>query len=282
MTDATDAIPADGIQGGEPGAEVQIPNPDASQAPTGDNPAWSDLQKDLDPISFEKVKPHLSKWDQNVQQRLAKATEPYAPYKDILVDRQPESVKMALQVADMLEKDPVQLYQQLNGWLQTQGLLPNQEQNPELTPDPEADPEEEPPALKQLREEQEQMRSYLQQQEQVRIQQQADKDLDTEIGSLRTAHPELDEADLKEIIRRAAITAQQTGNIPTLEEAWEDYQALTNRILSRPRPGDSAPSLLPTSGGTPANQPQRSLGQLSNSETQDLIAGMLAADKGRS
>ena len=85
---------------------------------------------------------------------------------------------------------------------------------------------------------------------------------------------------MKEIVNRALALSQQNPNrVVPLSEAADEFDSLRDRILSTPRPGDSAPKLLPTSGGNPGSGQQRSVGELSRNETQDLIASYLTQGK---
>ena len=82
--------------------------------------------------------------------------------------------------------------------------------------------------------------------------------------------------DMQEIIRTAAFLSSQSDKVVPLSVAADQFDALRERILTTPRPGDSAPKLLPTSGGSPSAQQNKSVGALSRNETQDLIAAFLS------
>lgn len=270
MTDAPDFTETPQFDGGEQEAPAT-----ETQAPTGDNPAWKEFQDQLDPMSYSRVKPLLSKWDQGVTQKMSQASEQYAPYKDIIAGRDPKTLELALRYADALDQNPVQVFQQMQNWLTSQGMLEQQQYDEEQESE---DGEQEDPRFAQLQQQQEQMRDFLAQQHQAQIDSQADADLNRESAALKQAHPDLSDEDMQEVYRRAAFAAQQGGKVPTLEQAYTEFSALRDRIRSMPRPGDSAPNLVPLNGGTPSPQSQRSLGSLSREESQNMLAALIEAD----
>ena len=122
------------------------------------------------------------------------------------------------------------------------------------------------------------MRQFLQQQEFERASREADQTLDSEIKALQADETlNLSKDDIREVLQRAVYLTHTTGKQPSLAEVAQDYVAnVRNRILSTPRPGDSAPRLVPSTGGNAAMAQQKSPSDLSREETQDLIASMLA------
>lgn len=251
------------------------------------NPAWEGLRSKLDPISFHNIQDDLKAMDSAAQQRITSQNEQLKPWKTFVDSgNTPEKVQQALTIADQLEKNPEAIYQYLGQFLQQTGRMPTSTEIQKADDAGELDDgsqqETEDPRFQQLAQQQQAITAFLEQQQMAQVQQAADAELDVETRSLRAAHPELSDDDQTEIIRRAAFVAQQNqmrgvNKIPSLEEAYSDYAALRTRILSTPRPGGSAPKLLPTSGGMPTTSgQQKTLGQLSRSETQDLISSLVA------
>ena len=120
------------------------------------------------------------------------------------------------------------------------------------------------------------MQEFLAQQEQMKLQQEADVALDQEIQERRGTYADFTAADVKEVLMRAAFQLQTTGKSVKLADVAQEYMDNTvNRIRAVPRPGDSAPRLLPTSGGVPGGQQAQSLGKMSRNEIQDFIAASL-------
>jgi hypothetical protein len=256
-----------------------------TQQPSGDqggNPAWNDIRSQLDPISFSKIEPHLRSMDQAAQQRITSVNQQYAPFKQFSdAGIPPERLAQAIQYADMLDKDPVKVHEMLGGFLKETGRMPTAAEAEQAMEDQENDEDQEPQGDPRV----DQILGFLQQQARQQAEQVADAELAQEVSSLQTTHAELTQEDVKDIIGRAALAAQQAGpngKIPSLEEVYQGYfLPMRNRILTAPRPGDSAPQLLPTSGGTPQSGQQKKLGELSRSETQDLIASLVEANRGQ-
>ena len=132
------------------------------------------------------------------------------------------------------------------------------------------------PRIAQLEQQQQMMQDFLAQQETMRVQQEADYVLEQEINELKTANPDFSEDDVREVLMRAAFQLQSSGKTAKLSDVAQEYVDKTvNRIRAVPRPGDSAPRLLPTSGGMPGGQQAKPLGQLSRDDVQNLIASSI-------
>ena len=164
--------------------------------------------------------------------------------------------------------------------------MPNEQEAQDIAEELDDDNEQTAydPRFDQLAAQQEQMRQFLEMQQINEIQAQADSELASEIEDL-TSSRGYSQDDMREIISRAAFLSSQqdqNGNykeVP-LSVAADEFDALRERILTTPRPGNSAPRLLPTSGGTALNNQNRSVGELSRGETQDLIASFLSQSNG--
>lgn len=262
---------------------------DTAEQPEG-NPAWEKLRSKLDPISFHAIQDDLEAMDDAANQRITNVNQRYEPYRAFAEQGiNPQQIQQALTISQQINERPEDIYQYLGQFLQQNGRMPSQQEVKNASEAGAIGEEAEPqvdPRLDQLSQQQQAIMQFLQEQQQAEVNREAEISLDTETKQLRAAHPELGDEDVKEVIRRAAFVAQQNlalGNhkIPSLEEAYTDFNALRTRILSTPRPGDSAPRLLPTSGGIPSAVGQKTLGSLSRTETQDLIAGLLEQNKSR-
>lgn len=286
LTDTTQGQEAPAGAGDTGGSQETAPaGTTEQQSSSGGNPAWAPLKEKLG-LNFGLVENDLKEMDRAAQSRIESVNQQYAPFK-ALVDQgyTPQAIQQALQVAQMIETNPVAFNERYQEYLRVKGHLPTTPgevlQAEELEED--AENGETPtdlskdPALIQLREEQANMRAWVQQQQREQLVVQESAKLDVETANLRTSHPELTDEDVKDITRQAAAIAVTTGKVPSLEEAAASFIATRNRILSQPRAGDSAPRLLPTSGGVPSADGQRkSLGQLSSDETADLFAGLIS------
>lgn len=280
------------VEGGESGGseaeQAPVENAEPAQQteqPTG-NPAWEGIRSQLDPISFSRIEPELSKFDQSVQSRIQSVNEQLKPWKPFIDQEvQPELVQTALQLQENLNANPAAIYQYLGDFLQKTGRMPTQSevQKADAAGEIEGDGEEEAtnPELDELRQGQEQILQFFAAQQQAEIEKQADESVSQEISAFKAAHSDLSDADVKEILARAAFEAQQNfaagkKTIPTLQSVHDGwFTELRTRFLSTPRPGDSAPKLLPTGGAIPSNGPKQSLGQLSSQDVQSIIAAGL-------
>ena len=261
---------------------------DTSATESKGNPAWESLRSQLDPISFSKIEPELRKMDQSASQRIQAQNEQFKPWKDFSTQGvTPDRVKQALSLAERLDSNPAEIHQYLGDFLAKEGRMPTPAEVKKADDSGEiGDGPAEDPRIAEQGEQLAQMQAFLAEQQYQQELHTATVELDGETSALKTAHPELSDADVNEIIRQAASIAQQNAQqgkneIPSLEDvhtSW--FSVLRNRILSTPRPGDSAPRLLPTSGGLPSSQQQKSLGQMSRQEMQDFVAQSLAAGKG--
>jgi len=269
--------------------------PAAQEPATSGNPAWEGIRSQLDPISFSKIEAELTKMDQAAQSRVQSSNEALKPWKSFADQGvTPDLVQTALSLQQRIDANPVEIYQYLGKFLADTGRMPTNaevaqaEKTGEITGDDE--PQLKDPRFDELAQQQQQIAEFLQnqaiQQQNAQLEQAAEAELDAEVNSLKTTHPELSDADVQEIMARAAFVAQQNlaqGKeiIPSLEEihtGW--FSELRNRFLSTPRAGDSAPRLVPTSGGMPSNAPSP-VGQWSNQQVQEFIAAQIAGQQGR-
>lgn len=286
LTDTTQGQEAPAGAGDTGGNQETAPaGTQEQQAGSGGNPAWAPLKEKLG-LNFGLVENDLKEMDRAAQARIESVNKQYEPFK-ALVDQgyTLTDIQRSLQIAQEIEADPLAFNTKYQEYLRVTGRMPETPgevlQAEELADD--AENGETPtdlsndPALQQLRQEQANMRAWVEQQQREQLVSQESIKLDAETVAFKAAHPELAEEDVKDIIRQAAAIAVTTGKVPSLEEAGQSFIATRNRILSQPRAGDSAPRLLPTSGGVPAADGQRkSLGELSSDETADLFAGLIS------
>lgn len=274
----------EGEGGGSDVEEVTEPVVDTPAQETGGNPAWSELRSELDEISFHRIEPHLKAWDKSANERIASINQQLAPYKPFIEQGlSPEDMTAAMSLAQMANTNPEQLYTAIGDFLEREGRLPTKAEVKQEVAENEAESEAQAndPRYDQLAEQQEQIAEFLRQQEYAKEVDAADRELQTEQNTLQQKHAELSAADMQDIIRQAAFVAQTTGKVPSLESVHDGwFTELRTRFLSTPRPGDSAPRLVPTSGGLPSALPQKSLGQLSSAEVQDLIASTIEQNRG--
>ena len=242
---------------------------------TSGNPAWESVRTKLDPISFRAIEDELKNWDKQAESRISSLNQQLKTYSEL---GSPEQLQNYVAIAQKLDTEPEVIYQALGEFLKQNGRMPQTEQELQEAVDEQEEGQENviDPRLAQLEQQQEQMRQFLEQQEMMRIQQEADATLDQEIAELRAAQPDFTEDDIKEILMRAAFQLQSGNKAVKLADVANEYLEKTvNRIRAVPRPGDSAPRLLPTSGGVPGDSQAPSLGKMSRDDVQNFIAASL-------
>jgi len=240
----------------------------------GFNPAWEPIKEKLGDAAFQLIQPELSQWDQGVNKRFETISSQYAPYKDLGT---PEELANYKQIIEQMDSNPEAIYEALGTFLEENGRMPSKQEAQELADEIDEQDGDDPsydPRIDELAQGQEQIRQFLETQQQMEIQAQAEQELSVEMTTLQKER-NYSEEDMTEVIRQAAFLSSQSDNIVPLSVAADQFDALRERILTTPRPGDSAPRLLPTSGGTPSSTANKSMGQLSRNETQDLVAAFL-------
>ena len=245
---------------------------------TGGNPAWDSLRSKLDPVSFHSIQDELKTFDKNAESRISSLNQQLKQYNEL---GSPEQLQNYAAIAQRLDTEPEVIYNALGEFLKQNGRLPETAQEmqdavdeEEATSENTATPTD--PRIAQLEQQQQMMQDFLAQQETMRVQQEADYVLEQEINELKSAHPEFSEDDVREVLMRAAFQLQSNGKTAKLSDVAQEYVDKTvNRIRAVPRPGDSAPRLLPTSGGMPGGQQAKPLGQLSRDDVQNLIASSI-------
>lgn len=269
MEDLTTEGTADAVEA--PEASVDTTGPEAD---SGFNPAWEPIKEKLGDAHFQLIQSELADWDKGVNKRFESINSQYAPYKDL---GSVEEIQGYKQIVSQMEENPEAIYEALGQFLKETGRMPTQEEAQEIADELDTDEQQtaQDPRFDQLAKQQEEIRNFLAQQETAKIQAQADADLAGEIEELTNTRGYSKE-DMKEIISRAAFLSSNSNKIIPLSVAADEFDSLRERILTQPRPGDSAPRLLPTSGGTVPNNQSKSMGELSRNETQDLIAAVLA------
>jgi hypothetical protein len=257
---------------------VEVNTEQAPADDSGGNPAWDSLRSKLDPVSFHNIQDDLKTFDKNAESRISSLNQQLKQYNEL---GSPEQLQNYAVIAQRLDTEPEVIYNALGEFLKQNGRLPETAQEMQNAVDEEEATNENgeapvDPRLAQLEQQTQQMQEFLTQQEQMRVQQEADYVLGQEIDELKQAHPDFSEDDVREVLMRAAFQLQSSGKAAKLSDVAQEYVDKTvNRIRAVPRPGDSAPRLLPTSGGMPGGQQAKPLGQLSRSDVQSLIASSI-------
>lgn len=240
----------------------------------GGNPAWESLRTKLDPISFKAIEDDLKGWDKSAESRISTLNSQLKSYSEL---GEPDQLRQYAQIAQQIDANPEAIYEALGNFLQQNGRLPETEKEMEDALDDVEDGQAAyDPRFDELAEQQEQMRLFLEEQENSRIALEADKALEQEIGQLQQKFSDFTEDDIQEVLMRAAYETSNGTNRALEEIAQEYIEKTVNRIRAVPRPGDTAPRLLPTSGGVPTGNGQgTALGKMSRGDVQSLIAASL-------
>lgn len=252
---------------------TEATGPDESSG--GFNPAWEPIREKLGDAAFQLIQPELGKWDQGVNRRFETLNSQFSPYKDLGT---PEELTQYKQIIEQIDANPEQLYEELGKFLQDNGRMPTKKEAQDIADDIEETDGTEPtsdPRIDELAQGQQRIQEFLDQQRQAEVSAQADSELSKEVSELEDKRGYSKE-DMQEVIRRAAFLSANSDKVIPLSVAADQFDALRERILTTPRPGDSAPRLIPTSGGNPSAEQNRSMGSMSRNETQDLIAAVLA------
>lgn len=275
-TEGQDSTPQDAAPVEQGADEQAVENSQTTESTPGENPAWAAYKEALDPMTYERIKPILAKSDKDVQSRFEKIHEGYKPYKDLIDNKvDPQRVQQSLSLVEQLESNPEFVYNSLKSFLQENGRLPESEE--ELEEHVDQEDEEEAPEDPRIA----QLEQWAYQQEQEKLSREAESWLDSEINRVKEAHPELTQEDMREVLQRAGAHAMQTGQeIESLDPYVQSVLDYQQSILTRPRPGDNAPNLVPSGGGIPNGKPKRTLGSLSGNETQDVLATMIDGLRG--
>lgn len=241
------------------------------------DPNW---QKVLDvlPAEFHKqVIPTFKEWDGN----FAKVQSEYAPYKPLLENNIPyEQVENSIKLAQSLAADPHALWAELGrrfgfgseqGQQQVNELEDNEEDNTlDLS-------EQDDPRIAQLTQTVQQLQQMIEQdhnaKQEAQVRENAQREIDSEWSELETRVGNISPMAKKEIIQRAVLNGDQTGDY-SLSKAYGDYAAFVNHVRNT-RANNQAPAVLSGNGGLPVTK--KNIGQMSEDERIEHIAAMAKA-----
>lgn len=281
-------------------APDQTTEPQGSTEPTGgevvgDNPAWDPIRSAVDENTYQLIKPHLAKFDQEATRRVTSINEKYGWAGKLTESGMtPEEVEQAASLAQQLANDPVSVFTNLKGYVEqyfpdefaklewivrqaAQGDPAAQQQLDQLDEDDDPRFAELRRQQQELLEAQQQQQQLFVQQEQQRMYDEAASQIDNEYRTISAARPDLQKEDWREIMGYAASQTQQGGKPVTVADAVAWFDSIANRIRTAPRPGDSAPSLLPLGGGNPASPQKVDYAKMSDADIQAMIAADMEA-----
>lgn len=231
---------------------------------TGVNPAWDTLKEKLPKEFHSQVDPILAEWDKGVQQKFQQNAEElrkYEAWKEFVDSgADPQQLRVAAQMAQNLNTDPLTFYNNLASMLRERGLIQEAAQV-QAKADEELENLEQvtDPRIDVLAKQQEMLIQGLTAERQQQMQADADarlqQQVQSEMAELEAKTGPLPEWAKNEVYNRGALMTQQLGRPVSLKEAFIAFQQVRQQMLNTPRPGENAPRVVPGGGGFPARKP---------------------------
>lgn len=252
-------------------SQGQQPDNQQQDSGTGINPAWNDLLGSLPSSLHSQVIPHLQKWDQNYQTDIGKVHSQYEAYKPFVESQvDPEAINYGLQLMEILNERPEELYQALaeqygNQQQQSQENPQQQGQQSQTTEQGQESPIDisNHPEFQRVNQMVETMAQLLVQQNSQEQEAQEDQALEKEFADAKSELGEFDETWVM-----AHLLAGNYDSVASAAKAYKDFE---QGILSNAnRPG---PRVL-SSGGTTANPPV-SPTEMSDKDRKAYVAQIL-------
>lgn len=264
----------------------------------GDNPAWEPIRSAVDETTYHLIKPHLSKFDQEAQRRVQSMNEKFGwAGKLIESGMTPDEVQQATALAKQIAEDPTTVFANLKGyveqyypdeyakldWIARQAAAGDPDAQQQLLDLGEDDPRSAEYAQREasLNEREQRLEHFFEEQEKKQLYDTFSAQIDREHKAISAERPDLQDADWKEIMGYAAAQAGQ-GRIVSVADSVKWFDSIANRVRTAPRPGDSAPSLLPLGGGNPASPQKVDYTKMSDADIQAMIAADMDAKNRKS
>jgi hypothetical protein len=272
--------------GDQPNENTQEPpvgvvsEPPVGDTQTGINPAWNDLLNEIPSSLHHVVTPHLTKWDQGIQQKfqqIQQDTSVYEPYKDFVDNKvDPQSIQQALAVMGMLNDKPEQFFQEMQNFYSDdprfKGILKPEgqgQQEFDLGEDQQKQQQqynlESDPRFQQLTQQQEIIANFLSTQVQQQEQAKEDAALDAELTAMTQKFGEFDEDYVLGLVSSGI----------DLDKAVQRYKNIEAKFRQAPLPGSNLPPVVNPGGGVPSTAINPA--DLSSQDTKNLIASYLAS-----
>lgn len=227
----------------------------------GDNARWAGFLKDIPTAFHSQFKNQLKEWDRQVNGRfqdIHKEWEPYKPFREAKVD--PEQINYGLQLMQLLETQPYELYQALAQLPDVQQMIQPEE------PEPDSEEQYVDPKFQQLEQLVQIMAQQMLNQGEQQTAAQADSMLEEEIEAARQ---QFGDFDMNYVLQYAYAKES------SIEEAVQAYRQMEQSILTNQnRPSSVAPQVM-GGGGVPSNHIDSS--KLSEKDRKSLAVQMLEA-----
>lgn len=205
------------------------------------------------------LEPYVKKWDAGVTRRFQDLHSQINPYKEL--GAEPDDLKQALQVYQILDEDPERVYKALKEQFE--------EQVEELEEGGEANFQELPPQvmqeLQQQRQVLEALAAYITNQQESEKTAQEDKELDDYLELLKTEYGDFDEDYVV-----AKMYRGQSGEQAV--QAWKD--AIQRQMNGGEAPKPNLPPVL--SGGGVVAAEQQNVAKIPRKDLKNMIAQMMS------
>lgn len=235
------------------------------QGTGGINPAWNPLLESLPAGLHSQITPHLTKWDQNFQNKIQEVHSQYEPYKPFLENQvQPDQINYALSILQAIEESPQDVMNALKAYIGEEDDTEQQGQLEDSGNGPEQPEWLNHPEYKRMEDMVNTMAQLLVQQRESEANSQIDSELDAEFTAAQEKHGDFDE--------EWVLTKMYNNPDLSVEQAVEAYKEFEQGILAKNRkPG---PPVLGAGGSVP--NPDYSPGKLDSKDRKGLVAQMLA------
>lgn len=269
MTDM--GAPTESILGG--GNESVDSNATGTENTQSLNPAWNNLLGKIPSSLHPAIIPELEQWDKNFQTKTSEVQSQYSPYQNLIDNKiDPSRIQSALDIIGLIEQDPRKFYDEMGNFYKDQwdqGQQSQEEEEFSIGGAEEYDITQHP-KFKELMQNQENMAQYFAQQAQKEQLAKAEQEVDAEVKTLSEKYGQFDE--------NFVFSLAVAQNIP-LEAAVKVYVDHVNAIMTRQRPGDTAPSVFSGTGGVPAEKIDPT--KLDSKGTRQLVTQILEARRNK-
>lgn len=245
------------------------------------HPAWQQYLDKIPEGFHNVVKPAFEEWDKSVQARLSEVQSKYNPYKQFVDSRvDPAHLREAYDLYQLLQSDPRRVYDAMgaNFGFADQGQLDESEDDEfDLSENQETDITKNP-QFQQLAQQQQAIIQAMQHAEAQRVERQGEQWLDEQMATagnkFKAAGIEPTRETWAYVLNTAMGLSQSMDNDAAFEQAVNSYVGLMHNARRMPTANSTAPTVLPTSGGTPSNT---SPDQMSDQDRRKYGADMLRA-----
>lgn len=250
---------------------VETSTDESSSTSESINPIWASALEGIPDEFHSRLTPTFKEWDSNYakeKERLAQFT-PYQAFVESKVP--PQDIDNALQLAQIYQNSPRDLYDYLQKQYNYVNEAPAVEEPEEevfdLNGEKAFDLEKDPRFL-QMQQETTFLRQAYEQSQNDRIASEMRSQVDAEVAQVKEQFPGLDIADVASM---ATGLAQANGQLPNLIEAAKHM----SKYLPKERASDGAPMTLTGNSGLPATK--TNFGTMSSDDRSAYIAERMRA-----